>query len=361
MCLECTSESEVAECPYDADEHSPAAWPADATREDYPDRLPEPSSWSDTRHKPYDSNGRLYNPYQGSQSQVEGRCNAPLTNWAERYGEMRYCTAMPESAFIEDGRDFCKHHKSRADLHANAMTRAKELLKHGMYAQSIRHVFESLGPWEKVIALGLYDSYLTESTYDFDAQFEAFTVDFAESDRVLPIEVAAQVDADDTMSVDVPVPQAHAVRAFALYRAAIADMKTSLADREVLGGDDDEAAMEREVVETVTDEGRAITDLDEHHLNLAISRVDKDREKLLSFGGVPVDGTDADAVSSTDVGDIVLDLDADATAREHGELNPVEEQMVTDADDANAGGDAASSDTAVGGSDGDPDGDARET
>jgi hypothetical protein len=58
MCLDCDTDDELDECPFDADEHHPSDWPDDATRDDYPDDLPEPTGWHEGSGKPYDSNWR---------------------------------------------------------------------------------------------------------------------------------------------------------------------------------------------------------------------------------------------------------------------------------------------------------------
>ena len=338
MCRRCIEEhGELQDdCPFEPYEHHPDQWSGE--REDYPDELPEPKSWDDKRGKPYDSNWRRYNPYQGSVTPTEGRCNAVLSNWEDRYGEPRYCTRLPERKFGGDSGDSdrCKVHKFHDHQEDPSLARASELLKHGLYSKTIRTTFEALNPWQKVVVLGWYDSYIEESEFDFDERLETFEVDFSEYDEELPLEIATVLE-DEQLTVDVPIPQQHENRAHALYRAAIADMKTTLADRELFAGED-EAAMEREVVISVTEEGREVTDLDEHHLNLPISRVDKDRKELLAFGGVNIDGDDI-SLGGGDAPDLVLDLDNPEAHEEQGNVNPVEEQMMDSADDGGTGGD----------------------
>ena len=317
---------------YDDNEHHPDEWPDDATPEDYPNDLPEPKGWHDEKGKPYDNNWRLYNPYQGSKTPADGRCNALLSNYRERYGEPRYCMCLPEKTFVDGGSDFCRVHKQQEDL----MERASEAFTHGIYSKTIRHVFDNLSAWQKLVVLAFYDSYTQESVYDFDPKFEEFEIDFAEYDGSIPIELASQLDEREMLQVGVPIPQEHEQRAYALYRASIYDMKVTLADRATLpdtSDDDDETtAMEKEfILDVIEDEDGGVEDIikafDEHHLNQAISRVDNDREDLLVFGGVPIeDGSDVE-VNVTTPDELVLDLDEDDSPMIEDDPNPVEEAM----------------------------------
>ncbi|MDB9247468.1 hypothetical protein PN419_00405 [Halorubrum ezzemoulense] len=324
MCRNCETDDELDECAFDADEHHPDDWPDDATRADYPDELPEPTGWHDDSGKPYDSNWRRYNPYQGSKTPTDGRCNALLSGWRDRYGEPRYCMRLPEDEYIDDGSQFCRVHNERGTL----MDRAADLFTHGIYSKTIRHIFDKLDPWQKLVVLAFYDSYVQESHFEFDAELQEHTIDFSGYDRELPLEVAAELDEDEQYTVGVPIPNEHEIRCFALYRAALKDMSASLAERETLP-DADTAAMERETTVTVTDDGREITDLDEHHLNVAISRTDNDREDLLRFGGVPMD-SDADVeINAETPEELVLDVDDTAPAATEDASNPVEDELMT--------------------------------
>lgn len=301
MCLNCETDEELADCAFDADEHHPDDWSGEFE---------------------LDNNDREYNPYQGSVTPTEGRCNAPLDNWDERYGETRYCMRLPMSTFVSDGSDFCKVHKGREGL----MERAADAFTHGLFSKTIRHTFEKLQPWQQLTALGWYDAYLQESQFDFDPEFETHDIDFTEHDGELPIEIDASLDEDGCLSVDVPVPTQHHNRCYALYRAAIMDVKSGLAERTILEGDD--GIMERETVVSVTDDGREITDLEEHHLNVPLSRLDNDRSELLAFGGVTIKADEDDvSVNVESPGELVLDLDEGDTVDED-EATPVEAQMI---------------------------------
>lgn len=327
MCLKCETDDELADCAYEPDEHHPSQW--SGNREDYPDDLPEPQSWSDTQGKPRDSNSRRYNPYQGSVTPTAGRCNGVLSNWEDRYGEPRYCMRLPSKEFGggSDDSEFCHVHK-HYEVNDALMERAREIFQHGLFSKTITHTFEKLSPWQQLSVLGWYDSYVAESDYDFDPTFEQFTIGFADFDGELPLEIAAMLDEDEQLHVDVPIPQAHENRAFALYRAAIMDIKAGLAERVILDTGDDTTVMERETVVSVTDDGAEITDMDEHHLNVPVSRLDSDRNDLLTFGGVAID-SDADVdVTVNDPSDLVLDLEDSETVDEGA--NPVEKAMIDD-------------------------------
>lgn len=315
MCYDCATDAELADCAFDADEYHPQNWPDDATLATYPDELPEPHGWHDEKGKPYDSNWRLYNPYQGSQSPTEGRCNALLSSWKDRYGAPRYCTRLPEHEFIDDGSEFCKVHKSRDAL----MKRARDLFEHGLHSKTVRHVFDKLDAWQKVTVLGWWESYIDESVYDFGIEWSETTVSdsAAVDDNDGPVTTEGTYDAleveldEETVTVGVPVPQEHETRCFALFRAAVMDMKAGLADRVLLDTEDGTTAMEREQTVSVTDEGQEITDEAEHHLNLPVSRLDKDRTDVLAFGGVPVDGGADVEVDVSGAEELVMDLTDD--------------------------------------------------
>jgi hypothetical protein len=301
---------------YDADEHHPEDWPSNADREDLPDTT-DAEGWDDEKGKPLDANGRPYNPYQGSHSPTEDRCNALLDAWEDRYGEARYCMRLPVNRFVDGGSKYCKVHKSREDL----MERARDVFKHGLYSKTIKHVFGKLSPWQQLVCLGFYDSYVGESHYDYESELHDFTIDFSVLDDDvldgLPLEVQLQLGEDEQMDIGVPIPTTHEVRAFALFRAAVKDMQVTLADSEMLPQvDEDDAAMEREMIVGVEqdEEGnveQVHTQPDEHHLALPVSRVDKDREELLRFGGVPVD-SDADIeVTAESPDSLIMDLGDD--------------------------------------------------
>ena len=308
---------------FDEDEHHPDEWPADATRDDYPDELPEPKGWHDEKGKPYDNNWRLYNPYQGSKTPAEGRCSAALSNWEERYGSVRYCMQLPLEKIGGDTPDigFCHIHKQRQAM----VDQAKELFTHGLYTKSIRHTLDKLPAWRKVVLLAHYDSYLSESHYDFDEAYQDHSIQFDGVDE-LPIEVTELVSEEGVLNLPIPVPNEHETRAFALFRAAIMDAKAALAESELLG-----SAMERETTVTVTENGEEITDMEEHHLNLPLSRLDKDRKELLAYGGVPLeDDNDGVEMNVKSPDSLIMDIGENNSPQVESDEIPIESAVPTE-------------------------------
>lgn len=335
MCQQCSD----GDCAYDDTERHPDAWPDGADCDEYPDDLPEPQSWHDGDGKPCDSNGTRYNPYQGSVSQTDGRCNALLTRWKERYGEARYCMAMPESTFLGDeGSDYCRSHKHNETNEA-LMERAREAFTHGLFSKSIRHVFDKLQSWQQLSVLGRYDAYVSESHYEYAPTVQSHTIDFSDYDGELPLELAVELDDDECMDVGVPIPTEHQNRAYALYRAALSDVKSGLAERSILDTDSS-GAMERETVVDINPEtGEKYTEMEEHHLNLSLSRLDKDRKELLQFGGIPLDTDDGADVSVESPEQLIVDLDDVDSGGVESEPTPLVKQM-DDADGVDGAGDA---------------------
>ncbi len=335
MCLNCEERSTVTDCAYDENERHPDDWTG--VKSDYPSELPAPFDWSDEKGKPLDSNERPYNPFQGSVTPTDGRCNATLTNTMERYGEHRYCMRLPESTFVddEDASEYCQTHR-KYELNDAFMKRARDAFKHGIFSKSIRHVYTKLEAWQQLTVLAWYDAYMQESRYDFSSEVEPHVIDFTnyvtDDDRELPLEIKAELDDENKLQIGVPTPTQHANRAFALYRAAVMDVKSGLAERVILETSDD-GVMRRERTVGFDDSGREYTEYDEHELNLPLSRLDGDRNDLLSFGGVHVDGTDDAAVNVNvdEDSELVLDLDEDSEPKDAADasLNPVENAMMS--------------------------------
>jgi hypothetical protein len=215
-------------------------------------------------------------------------CNAVLRHTWSRYGERRYCAGMAVGNFGDAANyehpDFCKHHQSRASL----MKRHEEDLKTGAHSKSHEHVFQYLPPHKQLLANDLYKSLVAESSYDFEAESVELEVDASDHDF--------GADAD-VIVLDHPVPNDYEMRATALWFAALDFVQMESIKEEQFrvafeedgprGGD--LAVGERVKVVSVTEDGRRIEDRDEHHLNLPLSRLQKDYERHLSFGGVEGD------------------------------------------------------------------------
>lgn len=234
-----------------------------------------------------------YKPDAGSPHPVESDdvgyepCNAVLKYTFERYGERRYCTGMAVSNFGDaanyDHPDFCKHHQARAAL----MKQHEDSFKTGAHSKSHKHLFQHLPPHKQLIANDLYKSLLGESSYDFETEETTIEIDVEDSDFA--------PDAD-VLVLDHPVPTEHEIRGKALWFAAL-DFITMENIREeqfrVAAEETHEgrslAIGERVKTVTVTEDGREIEDTDEHHLNLPLSRIQKDYEQHMKFGGVEYD------------------------------------------------------------------------
>lgn len=240
-----------------------------------------------------------YDPDAGSPHPVEEDevgyqpCNAVLKFTFERYGERRYCTAMAIQNFADGGNDGgyknydrCKHHQVRDEL----MKQAAEQFKTGAHAKSHQHIFQKMPTHKQIIANDLYKSLVDESEYDFDMETVEIDIDVSDEDFA--------PDAD-TLVLHHPVPDDKAMRAKALWFAAldfitmesIREEQFRVALEESFEGRD-LAVGERTKVVTVTEDGRTIEDVDEHHLNLPLSRIQSDYEKHLTFGGVDTDDDD---------------------------------------------------------------------
>lgn len=204
-------------------------------------------------------------------------CNAVLKYTMERYGEVRYCTAMAEKNFNDSGSNRCRVHKGRD----NIMDKHRDNYKTGAFVQSYVGLFDKMEPHKRVVAIEMFRNLLGESKYDFDETTVTETIDTADVDWYEGDEVA----------VDFPIPQQHETRAKALWFATLEFIKVENIQEKMF-----EDAMkpqngttgEREVVITANEFGE-VTDMGEHHLNLPLSRIIKDHKNLLQMGGVALD------------------------------------------------------------------------
>lgn len=251
-------------------------------------------------------------------------CNAVLKHTFSRYGERRYCTGMASVNFDSEGSQFCKHHRSREAL----MKQHAENFKTGAYVSDTQDVFAYLEPHEQILANDLYRSLLEESTYNFDAEDTELEIDVADSEFA--------PDAD-TLVLSHPVPQNRLMRAKALWFASldfltmqsIREEQFRVAFEETFEGEP-LAMGERVSVVGVSDEAGAVEDRDEHHLNLALSRIQKDYKRHMEFGGVEYEAADDDGGSTMDGREWVLELHTDSSGAEpeaYSTQNPEPEVM----------------------------------
>lgn len=217
-------------------------------------------------------------------------CGAVLRHSYDRFGEARYCEALAVSNFPDDKHDreydnYCRNHQTRGAI----MDYVKEeRAQHLAFAASFETLFEYLDAHKKVLAVEMFDSLMEESEYDFEETYVSKEFDVSDSELFEEI---------DEATVDFPVPNEHQVRAKSLWFAALnyVQMENIMEEQfrvaaEEEGPDGEPLAMgERTKVVSVTDEGRVIEDKEEHHLNLPLSRIQKDYERHLDVGGVSTD------------------------------------------------------------------------
>lgn len=168
------------------------------------------------------------------------------------------------------------------------MDSVKERSTHLAFASSFETLFEYLDTHKKILAIEMFNSLIQESTYEYEPEYIEKEFDVTEETSILP-------DVE-TIEMDFPVPTEHKVRAKSLWFAAlnyvqmenIMEEQFRVAAKETGPDGEPLSVGERTKVVSVTDEGRVIEDKDEHHLNLPLSRIQKDYERHLDVGGVEV-------------------------------------------------------------------------
>lgn len=223
-------------------------------------------------------------PMRGSSEPQDGRCGAVVKYTMERYGETRYCTAMPESTFVDDGSDFCRLHKS----HEALMERAQELFKHGHFASNYVNFVKHLSATKFLFAVEMVGGLFEMSQHDFDVEEESRTIDTSDSELI----------EEDAVEVQLPIPTntALSLQADQLWNAALAEVEMNNM-REVVFS---EGHTKDKIAKTADMEGK-ITDTKyeavEHHLHLPISRLTTDIKKYLKNGGVSLDDDEGGIVT----------------------------------------------------------------
>jgi hypothetical protein len=215
-------------------------------------------------------------------------CNAVLRHTWSRYDERRYCTAMAVENFKpEEGSQFCRQHKGRENL----MELHEDNFKTGATVQNKDRIFKLMEVPKKVLANDMYRSLLGESKYDFETEMTELNIDIEDTD------VGGEAD---TLIVDHPVPTEKRVRAKALWFAALDFMvMENIREEQFKTAIDENVAVgERMKTITVTEQGREIEDVDEHHLNLALSRIQSDYSDHVAFGGVTIEGEEQSSTMS---------------------------------------------------------------
>ena len=223
-------------------------------------------------------------PMCGSNEPVDGRCGAVVTRTMERYGQTRYCTAMKESTFVDDGSEFCKRHKSREAL----MEQAQELFKHGHFATNYVNFVKHLSAEKFLFAVEMVGGLFEMSQHDFEVETETRDIDTSNSPII----------EEDTVEVELPIPTktSLSLQADQLWHAALAEVEMNNMREAVF----EEGHTKEKIAKTADMEGK-ITDTKyedvEHHLHLPISRLTTDIKKYLKNGGVAVDADESGVVT----------------------------------------------------------------
>lgn len=180
------------------------------------------------------------------------------------------------------------------------MEQHKKNFKTGAYVKSYTDMFGYMKPHKRVVTVNIFKSLMAESTYDFDTYELEYDIDVSNEDWV---------DAD-TVTVDFPVPREKVTRAKYLWIAALEFIKMEAIEEQIF-----KDAMERkegmgayEKVVGQREDGSPIMAVDEHHLNLPLSRIIKDHKDLLKLGGVNTDDATTDAVAETLAREWVMDV-----------------------------------------------------
>lgn len=293
--------------------------PRDANGTVYP--IWYPAEDVDHYGKLYDSDWNRYDPFGGNLSPDTrdtaqcGVCNAPLNNWRDRYQNLRLCGQLTKA----DEYLYCPNHKNRRHV----MKSAEEHVQTGLWTNSLDHYYERIGPLKRILGWGTFESLMGESNYTFAVEYEQKTFDFSNSDldRHLWPE---DVDDDGILQAKCGYPTEHGDAALALYVAAMMSVQMVSVQPRIMEENREEGTgmMETKSVEAAQltappsehdpspQQFETLETWSEHHLNLPLSRLVRDRPKLLERGGVSVD-PDADS-DTVEADEVVLEIEAES-------------------------------------------------
>jgi hypothetical protein len=283
-----------------------------------PDDLTVNANLTDDNYAPYPPfNGNLEPGAHDHDDGIE-MCNAPLNKWRERYPDIRYCGCI-----TYDGQTFCTNHSGRIDpsdvatmnmTDTDQFQSAEELMQTGLFTQTIDHFYANLSGLKKLVGWGTFESLMGESTYEFGVEYETREFDFSDTPHV--------TDTDDTTTtVKCGFPTQHVDPALSLYVAAMMSVQMITVQPRIMYEDptEGERMMETQTVEqaqlTAPTDGDPVQEFktletwSEHHLNLPLSRLVRDRPQLLERGGVSIGP--GDETETIDEDDVVLEIQAD--------------------------------------------------
>lgn len=245
------------------------------------------------------ADGKEFQLDAGSTEPKDNRCRAPLRDYERRYGEVRFCTQMPESTFVDGGSDYCKTHKSMDSL----MERADELFEHGYFASNYINFSQKLEGEKFLFAIEMFEGLLEQSQYDFEVERDVRAIDTSD----------AQYINEDSVDVELSFPQnpLYKFQAQELWYASLASVMQQNMHEKVF----EDGVTQQTIAQTADMEGK-ITDTKyegaEHHLHLPISRVTKDIKEHLKNGGVSIDAEDEGGTLTFQQNDYTLSVGGDS-------------------------------------------------
>jgi hypothetical protein len=283
-------------------------------RDRIPDSVPDDIELFEQGGEVYgrDDHGEFkLDPMRGSAEPQDGRCGEKCRHSLSRYGEIRYCTAMPAKTFPGYESDYCKQHIG----HENLMKGAEKLFEHGWFAENYINFVEKLPAAKFVLAVEMFDGLLGMSRHEFECERVTKVIDTEDAD-IIP---------EDAVSIELPIPQNTGVmfQANELWMAALDEVKVKNMQEAIF-----KQGMERKTLTESADMEGSITDTHyesaEHHLHLPVSRLTKDIKEHLKNGGVSIDEEDSGVVTFQK-NDYTLDVgpqeDFDAEPEDHKEFS----------------------------------------
>lgn len=236
-----------------------------------------------------DDHSRQFKPFAGNLEPSEGRCNVRLTDWEDRYPEVRYCwLKYPHQS------NFCTVHKHREKL----QMRAKEALQSGLSAKTRDHLYAKLDGWQKLLAHGLHEDLLSDSQYEFAPEYKTVEFDFEDADFEPEVEQDGSV-----YEFEVPYATEKVDRSLNLWAAAIDEVKKMrvnaiITEKDMRSKTTSNAQLTSPTENDPSQEFKTIEEWSEHYLNLPYSRLVRDRKDLLAYGGIEVEGETSVNVSN---------------------------------------------------------------
>lgn len=253
--------------------------------------------------RPIDPTGNSFRPHAGAAEPTEKRCNATLNKWEQRYGERRHCQSW---ASKETG--FCTNHQNRIteDNAKEYQMKASHAVEHGLFTRSLENFYSHIEPNKQIYVWGLFDDLCDDSIFNFESEYREIEIDCSDDDTV----PASLTNENDVVDLEVPTPMAQRDRAMSLWLAAIDRVKMINANAQILS---EGVGIDKTTHAELTEGGFVeLEQEEEHHLNLPYSRLTRDVQEMLEYGGVGVEEADDDMPSQVvEIYDDPLDAGSD--------------------------------------------------